>query len=497
MGGDRMARALGAALRRTAARPEAAIFALVLGAVAYFYQAGGWNQNSRFDLTRALVERRTAKIDAYEHNTGDEAKRGLHTYCDKAPGVSYLGVPVWAAVWTFAGQPQTPSPRLITWGSYLATVFVVGIPSAIAAVMLFLLARALAVTRAWAAAVALAGSLATLAFPYATVFYGHQLVAALHLIAFALLVEVRHAGATPTPRRLALVGALLGAAIAVEYSAALGGAVIGIYALVVVRPWPRIGWALFAGAIPVALLLLYHWRVFGGPFTLPYEFSTQKHRHMGWFMGLGAPDWQVLRQILISEYRGLLYPQPWLWLAAPGLVLLCAAPKTRAEGVVAAAVITLHLWLNSSLVDWHGGWAMGPRYLVPCLPFVVVATLGVVRLAQGRRIFAAPLATVSGGAVAISFALMLAGTAVKPEVPVYVQQPITWIWQRFRSGQLAISTQSFDMAGAPPQAPPQAWNLGHVLGLGGLGSLVPLALFLIAGGVWLAIALRRDTSRLP
>jgi hypothetical protein len=30
-------------------RPELALFALVLGAYAYFYQAGGWNQNSRFD----------------------------------------------------------------------------------------------------------------------------------------------------------------------------------------------------------------------------------------------------------------------------------------------------------------------------------------------------------------------------------------------------------------------------------------------------------------
>src|SRR5262245_56197948 len=42
-------------------RPEVALFMLVLGAYGYFYQAGGWNQNSRFDLTRALVEQRTSR----------------------------------------------------------------------------------------------------------------------------------------------------------------------------------------------------------------------------------------------------------------------------------------------------------------------------------------------------------------------------------------------------------------------------------------------------
>ena len=45
-------------------RPATPLFALVLGAYAYFYQAGGWNQNARFDLVRALVEQGTLTIDA-------------------------------------------------------------------------------------------------------------------------------------------------------------------------------------------------------------------------------------------------------------------------------------------------------------------------------------------------------------------------------------------------------------------------------------------------
>ena len=59
--------------------------AALLVAQAYFYQGGGWNQNSRFDLARALVERGGVRIDDYAQNTGDKAVFEGHTYSDKAP----------------------------------------------------------------------------------------------------------------------------------------------------------------------------------------------------------------------------------------------------------------------------------------------------------------------------------------------------------------------------------------------------------------------------
>ena len=47
-------------------------------AYAYFYPGGGWNQNTRFDLIRAIVERRTLSIDAYQLNTGDKSIHDGH-----------------------------------------------------------------------------------------------------------------------------------------------------------------------------------------------------------------------------------------------------------------------------------------------------------------------------------------------------------------------------------------------------------------------------------
>ncbi len=47
------------------------LFLLTFFTYAYFQAGGGWNQNSQFDLTRAIVERHTFAIDGYASNTGD------------------------------------------------------------------------------------------------------------------------------------------------------------------------------------------------------------------------------------------------------------------------------------------------------------------------------------------------------------------------------------------------------------------------------------------
>jgi hypothetical protein len=442
-------------------RPEVALFTLVLGVYAYFYQAGGWNQNSRFDLTRALVDRGTVAIDDYRQNTGDLALRDGHYYCDKAPGLSLMAVPAYALA-----RGLGPDGA-----AYVSTLFAVGLPTALAVVALFLLVGALVpeISERVRAAIAATYALGTLAFPYATMLYGHQIVADLLILALAIVLLRER------PAALAVAGALLGWAIAVEYPAALGGLPIFVWAAV--RHRRRALWIVLGGVAPIAVLMAYHAIAFGGPFTLPYAFDTQKHRHMGFFMGLGVPNLRVLGEITFGTYRGLFFSAPWLLLGAVGIGVAHARQRTRALGFVCAWIVVYHLWLNSSLVDWEGGWAIGPRYLVPALPFVA---LGVVVLPRRPLVYAA-------GAVlaVVSIGLTLVGVAVKPEVYVKIQRPYQeFLFPLFARGQLAVNTQSIDMKGAPG-APPAAWNLGQKLGLHGLPSLLPLLVFVGVCAVWL------------
>ena len=59
----------------------------------YFYQGGGWNQDSRFSMVRAILESGTLKITAYHHITGDKSRIGADYYSDKAPGHALLATP--------------------------------------------------------------------------------------------------------------------------------------------------------------------------------------------------------------------------------------------------------------------------------------------------------------------------------------------------------------------------------------------------------------------
>lgn len=472
------------------ATPGAALTALAFVAYAYFYQAGGWNQNSRFDLTRAIVERGTSSIDAYHRNTGDKARVGRHYYCEKAPGASWLAVPAHAAWRALGGSSRSPDAA-----AYVSTVWAVALPAALAVPVLLWLLGMFGCPRGASLLTAAGYAFATLAWPHATLLYGQQLSAALSLGGVALAFGAA-SGRLPARRWLVAAGFLLGASVMADYPAVLCAIVATIYAAVRVRG--RVAWLILGGAVPAAILAVYHTVVFGGPLHLPYEYSLMPFRHQGFFMGLGRPDGDVLLNILVTPFRGLFFSAPWLVLAVPGAILLWRR-GWRGEVAVCAAVPLLYLWMNGSMVDPYAGWAVGPRFLVPALPFLaVLAGFAIAYALPGRpERVRWPAAIAAGALLLYSAVMMLAATAVKPEVPIAIRHPFgDYVLPRFAAGKLAVNTQGIDMVSMPAGAPPRAWNLGQIFGLDGLASLAPL---LVAGGLavaWMIAAhLARERGR--
>jgi hypothetical protein len=488
------------ALRALAINPSVPLVALLLCTYGYFYQAGGWNQNSRFDLVRAVVEDRSLQIDRFETNTGDDSVRDGHWYCDKAPGASLLCMPTYAAVYLAAGSPAQPTPATLAWGSWAAIVLAVSVPSAIAGAFLARLGRLLGLGERTAIIVALGWGLGSMALPYATLLYGNQLAASLTIVAFTRLVEFREQRRA-TASGMLTVGGLLGFAGVTEYPAMLIVAALGIYALRFIGLRTSL-WAAAGAAIPLAALLLYHRTAFGSLFAFPYDYSVWDEPKTGWFMGIGAPVAASLHNILWGEYRGLLYTTPWLALAAPGAFVL--SRTHRAEAIVCTWAVVSFLWLNASIIPWHGGWAAGPRYLVPMLPFTAVlaggSILSIASWLQANAPATRALGRLAAAAIAaalmFSFANMFAATAVKPEIAQRLQRPYReFVWPAFFSGRLSVSTQSIDMPSGPDGGPQQAWNLGMKIGLAGHASLVPLFVVILGCGSWLAWTLRLPRRR--
>ena len=479
-------------------------FALLVS-YAYFYQAGGWNQNSRFALVRAITERNTLAIDAFQESTGDRAVWRGHYYSDKAPGVALLAlIPVEAVrVVNLAGGTDPDSDTAIARTSYVATVVVSGIFTMAAALCVAWLSLSWGYSRGAAVFAATAYGVATPAWCYATLFMGHGLAAGCLMIAFTAAVALRDASGARASRLAWAIGLFAGWAVVSEFPAAVPVLFITVLAFATIAESSTGAAAtrgvmtrvVVGGAIAGAVLLAYNTAAFGSPFHLGYASEEGFERLQTGFFGISVPELWRVREILIGSYRGLLPLAPIVALTPVGLVTLARWRPRAGPAIVAAAIAIFYLVLNASYFYWEGGWAFGPRQVVPALPFLA---LGLAPLwdswpAAGR--------TVLVGAWLWGAALTLVAVSTTPQPPASIERPVTQLMiPAFFEGHLALNTQRFTDFRADENAirrhadPTASWNLGMKMGLTGLASLIPLGLVWLACAIGLVWTLRPASS---
>jgi hypothetical protein len=467
---------------------HAILIALVLFfSYSYFYgNRDGWNQASRFDLVRAIVEQHRLSIDTYNENTSDKALWQGHFYSDKAPGLALSAVPVLQAVRVVLGAVhKDPSQaKSVTAEMYLATIICVGLPSAVMAGCLFMVALKLGASVNGAGFAAVTLGLATPFWCYATLFWGHALSAACLFFAFTYAVSLREFDSRWRDLLLSIsVGLAAGWATVTEFPAAPAAVIVVL--LVMAFAWPggsgrltRVATGVAVGALPcIVVLAVYNWLVFGSAFRLGYAVSAQEYwpQMRQGLMGVTYPKAYVLREILVGRYRGLLPLAPVLAAAPFGLRLLWKQANARGSTLTIIAIALYYLLLNSSYAVWDGGWSYGPRHLSPALPFLCLP-LGLLwsKSSAAVRSVLALLLLYSA-----SITLLGVSTVVMP--PTDVQSPVQeLLWPAFHAGLIDK-------------------NLGMLIGLHGLVSLVPL--FLVWGAafaawVWLRLSLERKASEL-
>jgi 4-amino-4-deoxy-L-arabinose transferase-like glycosyltransferase len=475
------------------ARTGTVLALLVFISCAYFYQAGGWNQNSRFALVRALLEEHTVRIDAYREHTGDRALWKGHTYSDKAPGASLLALPssaVARAIGRSAGVDPA-SMRGVVWTSYIASISTAALFTALATAAVYALTLRWGASRGGAVFAATAYALAGPAWAYGTVFVGHNVTAGCLVLAFAAAVALE----TASPRGragLALTfGLLCGLAVLVEFPAAVPVLILVTFAGLTIRRVDRGRTATLSalvvagGALMAAVLLAYHAAAFDSPFRLGYgsEDNVEGATMQQGLFGISHPTLHAAYEVLLGTYRGLLPISPLVALAPVGLVLV-ARPSQRRPGVVTcAAIAAFYVLLNVSYTFWEGGWFYGPRHLVPGLPFLA---LGLAPLWDRRRRWLRAV-LIGGWLWGAAVNLIAVSTTVQP--PSDIMAPVAdLMWPAFREGDLALNTQSFVdylPAGEVRRDPMHhaGWNLGQLVGLRGLASLLPLVALWIAAAV--------------
>jgi hypothetical protein len=429
----------------------------------YFERLNNPNENVRVWATRAVVEHGVLNIDAVSREWGwvnDKAKTEHHLYSSKAPGVSFLGVPVLfvqTKLRALVGRPAPDKQQTTFW----LRVFAVKLPMAV-----FLWAFARYVERKTRSARArdllvIALGLGTLLYPYGGMFVGHALAAAAAFGAFMCLDHVRSDRPStegPTGWTLAGAGLLAGLAVILEYQAILVSAVLAIYALARYRG--RV-WPVAVGALPPVLALgAYHQTLFGRPWAFPYAYIENPGfvaHHRAGFHGLSLPDPTVIPTFLFSPAYGLFAFSPILLLGLGGMIfLLWRGP--RRDGVLVAAVCLCMFVFLAGMTNWRAGWCVGPRYIATVAPFLLLPLIELwPRLESGR--WAVPAIV---GLTIPSVLLNVVSGALYPHYPEQFDNPV------------------FDLAFPLLDAGYVPYGLGWLLGLPGPWAMLPLALVVLA-----------------
>ncbi|MBC8501304.1 MAG: glycosyltransferase family 39 protein [DPANN group archaeon] len=241
---------------------------------ASFANLSGWNENSRLDLTRAIVDEGTFKIDTYANNTGDRAYYNGHYYSDKFPGASFLAVPPYFVFKHVFGTPsindnfyETNPDPLYNGMVFFVIIFTSALFSALTVVLVYKTAGFFTNKKSHKYIVAIAYGLGTIAFSQATLFMGHAIATFFSFAAFYFVFKMRK----EKKDYLFFAGILGGFAIITEPLTFL--IILGCFILVLLTKKLKNVLNFSIGCFLILLMLFgYNYAVFEDPLASSYNY---------------------------------------------------------------------------------------------------------------------------------------------------------------------------------------------------------------------------------
>lgn len=356
-----------------------------------------------FSTAESLVRRGALDIEQIRWMDLQQGTFGLDGLLYSRKGV---GVPIGLLPLTWLGLV------IPWWGTVGASLLFNAIVTALTAVLISTYLVELGYTARTGLMVALTFGLTTLAWPYAKSLFSDPFSGLLLLSAAYTLLKFRRSAEEQRNREAGgillrspalmypfLAGLFLAWNVATRYAEAIFVPVFGLLLLYDLRlkiqnsyrkgalrafsvRWGQFTiYVLTAFALPILLtglgLIAFNLSRYGDPLNTGYLPNET-------FSGV---LWQGLLGQLCSPGRGLFLYCPIFLLSLVGLPAFFR--RHTPEAVIALAVILIHLLMYGKWFMWHGGYAWGPRFMIPTLPFWAILLAPVVErtfnVMQGRR----------------------------------------------------------------------------------------------------------------
>jgi hypothetical protein len=352
--------------------PEFKIFLTFFLVYAYFMHWSGWNEHASFVLTAAIIEDNTLKIDDYISLTGDRCYYEGNYYSSKAPGLSFLTIPVFWAVksaWFFVnGEADLGNPAYFVTQQIFATM-ISSFFSALSAVIIYLLCKKNGLEPKKRILITVGYGFGTILFSHSTLYSRHLVSASLLLFSFYLLNRKK------TWKECLISGVLAGYAITTEYSVLILAGCLTVYSLMKARKLTLVFVVgIMIGTIP---MFAYHFLAFGSPFRVALMYPDKSI----WMYDIPEIDAKFGFKSFIPNpmimLRLLFYPEKGLFFYSPVLIaslisLLPLLKKKNKETILALLSLIIFVAIFSQYETWGGGYTFGPRHLSVLIPFLIL-----------------------------------------------------------------------------------------------------------------------------
>ncbi len=255
-------------------KPLFKLFLTFLIIYAVFARVDGWIENSRLDLTRAIVDEGRFTIDSYANNTGDRAYYNGHYYTDKFPGASFIAVPFYFVYKNIIGVPSI-NDNFYSYNLdpvylgmvYFVIVFTSALFSALTVILIFKISKYFTKNKFHRYIVAIAYGLGTIAFSQATLFFGHPITTFFLFGSFYLIFRMKK---EKKDDNSFLAGLLSGMAFLIEPASVV--VIFGLGMLVLSLKSFNILIKFILGlAFIISFLFMYNDICFDSPFSVSYK----------------------------------------------------------------------------------------------------------------------------------------------------------------------------------------------------------------------------------
>jgi len=484
------------------ARVEIILFLLVMSVYGYFFSCGGWNQNARLDSIFAFVEPGTEDFLTFHidrfivnpekgYNTGDWSFYRGHYYSNKAPGTTFMGIPVYASLFwgeKLLGIPWN-HPYVEILNAYLINFFLSVVIVSLGILYFYKLLQLRGISLRKSLSLSMVLAFSTCVFPFSTELWGHT-------ISMALIIFALYNIEKASRNSYLFAGFFCGLATLTDYLAFFPTVTAGLYIVyirysclskrneklgnddwkkqkdILMHNGKKIFYFILGGFVPLLIMLGYHYICFGNILNTPTTFTNQILLENDKLLGMfGRFSPMIFLRLLFSLERGLLVAMPVLVLAIPGFCYLIRKDRSnRALAFFSMITILVMLIVNSSFNGWHGGHTACARYQIVVLPFWIILIAGVPYRKIWKSVF-------------IIFAWLSAFNMLAV-TSVCIQPSESWnpiyktAYTNFFKGHFNLLHYPIRLQGFNPDwskfSEYTSFNIGKLLGLNGIITLFPL-----------------------